>query len=171
MKLLPKWWRRYFLLVELLLTILVTIIFIIWYEWFRGEAFLCSFLCGNRAAIYGTAASIFGSLLGFAITASSIVLGFSASDRLRVIRESKQYNTLWQVFSSTIRALALATISSFISLIFDRDTHPVPLLLFFALFGAVLAFFRVWRTIWVLENVIALITMPSKQSHLPTDPL
>lgn len=167
MKILPKWWRRYFLLVELCLAVALTAAFVVWYNRFGGQAYLSSFLQGNRAAIYGTAASIFGSLLGFVITATSIVLGFSTSDRLKVIRESKQYKTLWQVFSATIWALALATITSFLSLIFDRDSHHVPFLFFAAVFGAALAFFRLLRTIWVLENVIALITMPAKQGPEP----
>lgn len=164
MKLLPQWWRRNFLWVELCLAIFLSTGFVIWYVDFGGQAYLDSFLKGNRPAIYGTAASIFGSLLGFVITATSIVLGFSASERLRVVRDSKQYTTLWKVFSSTIRALGLATITAFLALVFDRDSHQVSWLLYATFFGAILSFFRLLRTIWVLENVISLITEPSRQS-------
>jgi hypothetical protein len=36
--------------------------------------------------------------------------------------------------------------------------------MFAAFFGATFSVFRLLRAVWVLENVIALITMPSKQS-------
>jgi hypothetical protein len=163
MKMLPKWWRRHFLFIELCLAVVLTGCFILWYVKFGGEAILCSFLHGNRSSIYGTAASIFGSLLGFVITATSIVLGFSTSDRLKVIRDSQQFNTLWRVFSKTIWALGLATATTFLALIFDRDSNPIPVLLFASFFGITLSSFRLLRAIWVLENVIALITMPAKQ--------
>jgi hypothetical protein len=162
MNILPQWWRKYFLCVEWLIAVMLTIIFVVWYIWFEGEAALSCFLNGNRPSIYGTAASIFGSLLGFAITATSIVLGFSTSDRLKVIRDSKQYSTLWKVFNSTIRALGIATIASFLALIFDRDQSPMPIFLYAVFFGATFSFFRLLRAIWVLENVIELISMPSK---------
>lgn len=159
-----KWWKRHFLGAEFCLSVVLAVCFVLWYVLFEGESFLACFLHGNRAAIYGTAASIFGSLLGFVITATSIVLGFSTSERLNVVRESKQFGTLWRVFSNTIWALGLATASTFIALIFDRDTHPIPALLFLSFFAIVLSFFRLSRAVWVLENVIALITMPSKKS-------
>lgn len=164
MNLLPKWWKKHFMIVELILSIALTVLFAIWYLYLGGEPIICSFLSGNRSSIYGTAASIFGSLLGFSITAISIVIGFSASNRLKIIRESKHFKTMWIVFSSSIWALSLATITSFLALIFDRDAHPVFLLLLASFFGAVLSLFRLARAIWVLEKVIAVITMPSKQS-------
>jgi hypothetical protein len=170
MKICPEWWKRHFLFVELCLAVMLTACFIIWYAKFGGEASLSSLLKDNRSAIYGTAASVFGSLLGFVITATSIVLGFSASDRLKVLRESKQYTTLWSVFSSTIWALGLATTGAFLALIFDRDSHPVHFLLYIAFFGAVLSFLRVLRAVWVLENIIALLTAPTKQSKADGSP-
>ncbi|MDD2468056.1 MAG: hypothetical protein PHI97_29105 [Desulfobulbus sp.] len=165
MTFLPKWWRRKFLLIELCLAVVLTVLFVVWYLLLGGETTLCSFLEGNRSSIYGTAASIFGSLLGFSITATSIVLGFSTSDRLKILRDSKQFKTLWMVFSSSIWALSLATTTSFLALIFDRDSHHVFFLLVAAFFGAILSLLRLARTIWVLENIITIITMPSKQSE------
>src|SRR4051812_5410750 len=58
-----------------------------------------SLLRGNRPIVYGTLASINGSLLGFSIAVTSIVLGFSSSDRLAVLRESPHYPTLWRTLS------------------------------------------------------------------------
>lgn len=110
--------------------------------------------------MYGTRASIFGSLLGFTITAASIVLGFSSSPRLRIIRESRHYTTLWKVFGATIRALGLATVLSLVALIFDRDDAPAHTVFYLALFGFFLSCLRIARAVWVLENIISLMATP-----------
>jgi hypothetical protein len=117
-------WKQHFLLVEWLIALLLTGGFYIWFERYGGAASIETVLKGNRATLYGTAASIFGSLLGFAITATSIVLGFSSSDRLAVLRGSAHYPTLWKTFSATIRALALATVIALVCLVWDRDNQP-----------------------------------------------
>ena len=117
-------------------------------------------LQGNRATLYGTIASIWGSLLGFVITSTSIVLGFSTSDRLAVVRESTEYPTLWKTFSSTIWALALATLVALACLVFDRDNSPSRWLAIPFAFVLLLALLRISRTIWALENIIALVTRP-----------
>ncbi len=67
-----------------------------WIHYRNGAVVSDRLLAQNRAAVYGTLASIFGSLLGFVITAASIVLGFSGSESLAVVRGSKHYPTLWR---------------------------------------------------------------------------
>ncbi len=155
---LPLFWRRHFLVVEGALVIAVTIGFGIWYFWFDGACATNAILKDNRATLYGTMASIFGSLLGFAITATSIVLGFSGSERLGVVRGSAQYPMLWKTFSATIRALALGTIIALLCLLLDRDTAPVRWLMVPLIFAVLLSLFRLGRTIWVLEHIISLLT-------------
>jgi hypothetical protein len=123
---LPAFWRRHFLAVEALLALLVTIGFSVWYWRLGGISVAGVLLKDNRGVLYGTVASIFGSLLGFVITATSIVLGFSVSERLAVVRESTQYPMLWKTFSGTIRTLAGATVIALVCLLVDRDRDPVP---------------------------------------------
>jgi hypothetical protein len=89
------------------------------------------------------------------------VLGFSSSDRLAVLRGSAHYPTLWKTFSATIRALAFATVIALICLICDRDSKPASWLTILLFFSVLLAVFRIGRTIWVLEQIIALVTTPS----------
>jgi len=161
MNVLPAWWRAHFIPVEFGVSAVVTAAFIGWAEWLDGASVIDSLLMGNRGPVYGTLATIFGTLLGFTITAASIVLGFSSSPRLRIVRESTHYATLWRVFGSTIRALALATVVGLIALIVDRDSAPRHWILYVVVFGFVLSSVRIARAIWVLENVIALITRPS----------
>jgi hypothetical protein len=145
------------------MALLLTVGLLVWFRCYGGAASIESVLEGNRSALYGTAASIFGSLLGFAITATSIVLGFSSSDRLAVLRGSAHYPTLWRIFSATIRALAFATVIALVCLIWDRDSEPASWLTIFLFFGVLLAVFRIGRTIWALEQIIALVTTPSSK--------
>jgi hypothetical protein len=158
MKWLPSWWRAHFLLCEGGVAVALTGAFAWWYLGAAGTVMVNALLASSRHAIYGTAASVLGSLLGFIITAASIIFAVSGSDRLKVVRDSKQDPVLWSVFSATIRACGLATVAAFIALIFDRDQKPMPWLLIIAVFGILLAILRIARAIWALERVIMLIT-------------
>jgi hypothetical protein len=157
----PRLWKKHFLFAEGALAILLTACFAVWFWRFGGLEAASALLKGNRATLYGTIASIFGSLLGFVITATSIVLGFSASDRLAVVRESAQYPLLWKTFSATIHALAFATVVALLCLLVDRDSTPVPWLVVLLVLVIMVALLRVARTIWVLEKIIMLVTKPS----------
>lgn len=154
------WWGAHFLGVELAAALLGTILFASWSEYWGGAAVIDNVLSGNRGALYGTLASIFGSLLGFAITAASIILGFSSSPRLRLIRDSAHYPTLWKVFSATIKVLGLGTIVSLAGLILDRDSAPTHWIAYLVVFVFLLGCVRIARTIWILENIIGLLTRP-----------
>lgn len=162
MKLLRKWWRANFLHAELGLAVVCGLAFVIWAQVCGGGTVIEETLKGNRGAVYGALSSIFGSLLGFAITAVSIVLGFSTTDRLAVVRESKHYPTLWKVFTATIRTLGLATVVALLGLILDRDNSPTKAVLYLTVFASLLGALRLGRCVWVLENVITLVTGNSK---------
>ncbi len=123
----PALWKRHFLIFEGALAIVLTIVFAVWFWRFGGMSSVFALLQNNRATLYGTIASIFGSLLGFVITATSVVLGFAASENLSVVRESAQYPMLWRTFSATIRALAGATLVALLCLLVDRDAAPAGL--------------------------------------------
>lgn len=157
-------WRVHFLCAEMVLSLFIAVLFALWSEYWSGMAVIDKTLDGNRAAVYGALASILGSLLGFVITAVSIVLGFSASEKLSVVRDSTHYPTLWQVYISAIRALAFATIACIVALVLDRDKQIVHWIMYFAVFGCILATARVARCVWVLENIIALVSQPSKRT-------
>jgi hypothetical protein len=157
MKLLPAVWRRHFLIFELVVAALIGCTFFYVCRFQGFEAQVEKVLSGNRSNIFGTATSVFGSLLGFVITVTSIVIGFHESERLKIIRESTQYQTLWRVFSSTNWALAVATFLAFLCLVFDKDGPPSFFFYAFVL-SSLLAIFRLLRSLWVLEHVIRLIT-------------
>lgn len=157
------WWARHFLLNEAVLSAALAGAAILWMERFGGWKVVNTLLQGNRGAIYGALASIFGSLLGFIITAVSIALGFSASENLTIVRESRYYSHLWSVFMSATRWLAMATIASIAALVADRDSAPIRELTYAVWLLAVLSAVRVARCLWVLENVVRIVTKPNER--------
>lgn len=82
-----SWWAQNFLWAEFAASVVLTAAFVVWANWFDGQSVIAKTIDGNRAAVYGALASIFGSLLGFAIIAESIVLGLSGSERLAYARQ------------------------------------------------------------------------------------
>lgn len=164
---LVDWWRIHFLGAELGVAVVLGGAFTLWDLAFGGARGTDALLHGNRAAVYGAFAGLWGSLLGFTIAAVSIALGLAAGDRLAVVRESRHYATLWHVFIAAMRSLALATIVALAGLVADRDAAPVHALLCLAVFTTVLAALRVARTIWVFERLIAIVTARPKSTNGP----
>lgn len=118
-------------------------------------------LAENRSAVYGTLASINGSLLGFAIAVTSIVLSLSENNRLQRLRESTQYKILWRTLSRTTKALGIATLVSLACLLFDRDRNAQPVCVAALIPVMVYVIIYLSRTLWILDKIIDLITMPS----------
>ena len=158
MTLYPQWWRKNFLLVEFCLAAAVFAALLGWWKLGMGESYLTTLVKSSRGQIYGTLASIAGSLLGFVITALSVVLAFSTSERLTVLRSSKYYKQLWDVFTSTIRVLGVTTLGWLAALFYDRELRPMPFILVVALGFSTLALLRLLRCIWVLERIVEVIT-------------
>jgi len=133
---------------------------VVWAEWYQGRSVLFEVLEGNRSPVYGALASIFGSLLGFVITAVSVVVGFTSSDRLAFVRNSKHYPKLWTSFTHTIKVLGLATLTSLAALILDRDSNPKCYMTYVNFFASILSILLLCRSIWALENVVAIVARP-----------
>ena len=124
MKWLRDFWRKHFLGCELGVAVLVTGLFVLWSEQYGGQAELHGLLDARRSTVYGAFAAIAGSLLGFVIATISIVLGLSSSPRLKRVRDSAHYGTLWGVFTAAIKAMGLATLVLLAGLLFDCDQSP-----------------------------------------------
>ncbi len=156
----PNWWRKNFLLVELFIALLATAGLLLWCVRGSGLQELEKLVHGNRGQIYGTLASICGSLLGFVIATLSVVLGFNTSRRLDVLRKSTYYKQLWSVFTSAIRVLAFTTCAWLLALFVDRDSSPNLFILVLCFGATFLAVLRLGRAVWVLERIVEILTAP-----------
>lgn len=159
MSLLPDWWNRQFLAVEGGCVVVATAGVVMWAERFGGSGRIDQLLQGNRGAVYAAMASIFGSLLGFVITAVSIVITTSDSARFGILRGSPHYGTLWKTFMSAIRGCAVATISTLVGLAADRDKSPRMWVTYLCVFAVLYASVRMARCIWVFETIIKTLTV------------
>ena len=155
---LRRWWEAHFFILEFVLAVVIGLGFVVWSEAFDKRQFLFMLTLDNRESIYGTLASLFGSMLGFSITAVSIVLGYVANDKMAIVRKSKKYNELWEVFKSAIRILGASTIMALFGLFFDKSGTTNLLIFYVNIVFSVLSLFRVARCVWVLENIIAIVT-------------
>jgi hypothetical protein len=159
-----SFWKRHFIACEFTAACVAVAIVFVWAHWYGGDPVIGKLVSGNRSAIYAALASIFGSLLGFGITAVSIVVAAINSDNLAVLRKSRHYPTLWRVFTVGIRYLAFATVASLLALILDRDSSPSWRAFYLCLLASVWAVAGVARSIWVLENIIQLLTASTPRS-------
>ena len=170
MNLYPAPYRKHFLGVELVFSILVGVSLLYWWRYGNGVKVLTDIVRGNRAQVYSTLASIFGSLLGFVITALSVVLAFSTSERLKVLRGSSYYKQLWAVFTSAIRVLGATTVWWLLALFLDREAVQRPLILICCIATTFLAVLRLARCVWVLERIVEVMTSKGGAGISPTGP-
>jgi hypothetical protein len=155
-------YRRNFIVYEFWIPFVLVLFLGILIELILKSNAIDVWLLGVRKEVYAAIATIFGALLGFTITAISIVIVFVNSERLELLKKSKHYRTLYNVFLVTIKYLAFTTIIALISLILDRDTRTHHWITYLNLFGVILSIIGLSRCIWVLENIVKLITKPKE---------
>ena len=159
-----KFWQRNFLGVDALIAFGLAVALAIWYFSFEGTDYVEELLQGNRTNIYRTLASISGTLLGFSIASASFTLNAVSSPRLAVLRNSRHYPTLWRTLFHTTWFLGALTLVALICMIWDRDDAPTTWLVIPLALLVCLSVFRLARVIWILEQVIGIVTKPSRGS-------
>jgi hypothetical protein len=131
------------------------------YFW-HGHHAVLAVMRANRGPVYTALAAGFGSLLGFAITAVSIVLTVAGNERLAELRKEPAYRTLWRVFFVTIKVLGVATLIAFLALTADKDvpggaTDPTgwALWLVYPVMVCLIAsVILVRRCVWALQELV-----------------
>ena len=154
---LRKWWRKHFLGAELAASLVAAALFFVWIYIAGGSETADLVLRDNRNSLYGTLATLFGSLFGFSITAASIVLGASSSPSLEIVRKSDHYGDIGKVLSNTIVTLGFATLAALVGLLADRDGAPSHIALCIVALALLLSCLRAARTVWVLRYVMRLV--------------
>jgi hypothetical protein len=116
-----------------------------------------SLLKGRRGDIYGSMVGVHTTMLGFALAALTIVLGYAELPRLQMLRQSPWYKEMYRVFTSAIRALTVASVLSVIALVGDRNAHPVNLLTALVAGSTVTALARLVRLLAVMERIVEIV--------------
>jgi len=143
----------------------------LWFQFFfatafaAGMAFLCYIEVLNlndfitpkiSGTLFSTLASIFGSLLGFVITAAAIVISFLGSPSMSVLKKSAHFPKLWKIFFATSRALGVSTVFALACIIDDVTAALGPITVYILIALCILTFLRVISCLWVLEKVVEL---------------
>lgn len=150
-----KLYNRNFLIAEFLLSIVITLFGILLITSVLTSETIQNWISLNKKDIYPLIATIAGTLLGFIITGVSIILAFSESEKLRLLKKSKQYTTIYEIYFSTIKFLALSTaIPIFGIIVNDKWADYV---LYILIWSIIISSLRIWRCVWALENIIKLI--------------
>src|SRR5947209_6697978 len=109
---LRRTYDRHFLLAELIISALIA--GSVATAAVSGRFSLLPYIHGNRVAIYTTTTATLGTLLGFVITGVSVILALAESEKLKLLKRTSHYRTLFDVYISTARLLAIGTIISFL---------------------------------------------------------
>ena len=152
-----KTYKRNFLSFEFLLSILYSGCIIILMNLFYDQSTILNWIKTSKSEIYPLIATIGGTLLGFVITGVSIIMAFSESEKLKPLRESKQYKTLFEVYFSTIKFLAITTILGIIGVIINAEYSII--IFYLTIWSVIISFFRLWRCMWILENIVEIFSI------------
>ncbi len=127
--------------------------------YFRGgNQIVEALLLHNRGTVYGTLASIFGTMFGFTITTTSLCLNLTDKPRFQKLRETKAYRKLWSYFLWTIVVLGIGVLVTLLALVVDRKSAPVlPLSYLVALFLLLSACF-LGNCVYALKLIIDVAT-------------
>jgi hypothetical protein len=148
-----RFYLRHFLLADALASALVTGGIAVWALRFGGARAVDGALSGDRAALYGTLASVFGALLGFIIATA-----VGPDDRLVRVRASNQYATVWSTLTSAMRWLAASTAIAVVLLIADRDAAPVRWLELLGVWIWLVTVTRLTWSLWILDSITKLLS-------------
>lgn len=158
MTLFPKFWRRNFLFFEGALALVLGSLGVIYGYRYGGNHVIDGLLGDSREALYNALATIFASLFGFVIAATSIILGVSENERLAVVRESGSYKDLWKTLFSAIRWLGIATLAALCALVLDQDEDPTFWIVHVVLILTIIVILRLWRCVWILQETTKLVS-------------
>lgn len=137
----------------------------------EGRSLLAHVSSGARSALYISIAASSAALLGFAITATSILLVLGAGARVSWLREQPEFQQTRGVFMYAIYALALATVI-FTALI-AIDTGQVGAWFLEAPAAGLLAFVitRLAWVLWLLDQLLRISLADRGHSQIPGAPL
>lgn len=158
-------WGKHFLGAEATLVIGLTLMAAVCIRAFDGASRVDSIMANNRASVYRSIAAIAGSLLGFSITATSIIVRLSSRKSLTILSESEDYPTLWKTLFQTAYFLGGLTVVSLISLVFGKEEAPIHWFFIFTLMLTGLSVVRVWRTLWIFQGIVRIITASDRHRN------
>jgi hypothetical protein len=157
-----NWYKRHFLFAEFAASVAMAATAVCAIELLGGRQPLMDTLRGVRASVYSTIASLAGSLLGFVLAAVSIIMIFGQMPRMKLVKDSGQYVTIFNVYFQSILWLAVATMWAVVGLLLDTDAVPRRWITYAMLWLVILVIVRMYRCVWVLQEVTKIGALKTK---------
>lgn len=135
-----------------------------WFAWSHRADVAWILDDAGRPLVYTAFVALFGTMLGFGVTAISVLFSVVMAPSLRSLRESRHFKYVRGMFSVTNLILGLGTLCSLVGLLFDRrvevaqgkyeftDPLGICILLLLALTAASTA--AVARVIWLVAKLV-----------------
>lgn len=159
-------YSEHFLLAELIISITL-VIFLTWtIETNTGYLNAYdSWILANRGQLFPLIATIAGALLGFIITAVSVIASFfQTKDTLLSHAAGKEaLVNVFDCYISAIYVLAFTTASCVLGTFID--VAYLHWLSYVVIWSAIISSLRIWRCLWALKNIIQIIVKPLKDSN------
>jgi hypothetical protein len=162
-----KFAEKHFIAIDYMIAFAGAASLVIWAHVYSGEPQVLRLLHGNRTAVYAAIGRLFGTLFGFALPAISIALTNSQSEKLAVLRKSKQWATLWRVFIGALWVFAIVALLALGGIIFDRDEQPLPSLTYLIFSFFLLGLMRLYRILWAFEKLIGVLVQTEISKDAP----
>jgi hypothetical protein len=150
--------ERHFVWLENALVVAVVVVLSAGFFHWNWQEHVEGLLNERRAVLYGTLTTLEGALLGFAITAQTVLVMLHGDRRLARVQSSDRYHDLTRLFQDAVSGLGLAATAAFLALVFDREGAPSGWAFVATTAGAVLAILRVSNLVWVLGRLMDVVT-------------
>lgn len=133
---------------------------------------LATALHEKRTEVYSALATIFGALLGFVITAYSIVVSLNESEVLRRLRQRGTASGILSVFTRSVYVIGSATVVGLLSIFLDSDKNSDNRWLeYFVFLMSVWAGLAVLAVVFLIEellNAVNTVADRRAESELPS---
>lgn len=153
---LPEFYKNNFLLIEAVLPIFAVLVLYCIFTSYLDQTTLNNLILNTKDKMYPQILVGAITMLGFIITGVSILISFTETPRLKLLKESKQYTTLFAIYFSTIKFLAVLAFITGIAMLISQIQVTI-LLFYFIILLVIIATMRIWRCIWVLEQFIEIL--------------
>jgi len=108
---------------------------------------------GMRSMLYSTTVSLCGSLLGFLISAVSIIIALASLPQFQILKDSGALPQLYQVYFQAIFWLGAATAWAFAAMLIDTDASPHPWVGWVQFWLLLVAAIRTYRSVRYLRKM------------------
>lgn len=130
------------------------VVFLIWAVPTDASARAATLPASTRSAIYISAATTTGALLGFVITALSVLLALPSGRRLDYLRGSKAWPKFPKVFVRTAWTLGAATVVFTTAIVVDDNKTPSTAMESLAIVAATFTVLRISASVLLLGRLV-----------------